>query len=126
MLPARLRRSCPEDLGAIVTSGTGDPFCRPLEGTPSDVFGRVQGSHSITASNIAKYDALHSVIVFDEHNPLALSRELIIDTFDVGFRWAEKAVEFDPMACYFLPDVELHVEERRLDPPRTRAGDLHA
>jgi hypothetical protein len=92
----------PGDLSAIVTSGAGDPFCRPLEGTPSDIFGRVQGSHSITASNIAKYDALHGVIVFDEHNPLALSLERIVDTFDVGFRWAEKAVEYDPLACYFF------------------------
>jgi hypothetical protein len=92
----------PGDLSSIVTSGTGDPFCRPLEGTPSDVFGRVEGSHSITASNIAKYDALHGVIVFDQHNPLAISRELIADTFDVGFRWAEKAVEHDPLACYYF------------------------
>jgi hypothetical protein len=92
----------PEDLSDIVTSGTGDPFCRPLEGTPSDVFGRIQGSHSITASNIAKYDALHGVIVFDQHNPLAISRDLIADTFDVGFRWAEKAVEHDPLACYYF------------------------
>jgi hypothetical protein len=92
----------PEDLSDVVGSGTGDPFCRPLEGTPSDVFGRVQGAHSITASNIAKYDALHGVIVFDQHNPLAISRELITDTFDVGFRWAEKAVEHDPRACYYF------------------------
>lgn len=92
----------PEDLGAIVTSGTGDPFCRPLEGTPSDAFGRVRGEHSITASNIAKYDALHGVIVFDQHNPLAFSRELIADAFDVGFRWADKAVEHDPAACYYF------------------------
>jgi hypothetical protein len=92
----------PEELSTIVTSGTGDPFCRPLEGTPSDAFGRVQGEHSITASNIAKYDALHSVIIFDQHNPLALSRELIDDAFDVGSRWAEKAVEYDPLACYYF------------------------
>jgi hypothetical protein len=92
----------PEELSAIVTSGTGDPFCRPLEGTPADVFGRIEGTHSITASNIAKYDALHGVIVFDEHNPLALSRDLITDAFDVGFRWAKKAVEYDPLACYYF------------------------
>jgi hypothetical protein len=92
----------PEDLGAIVTSGTGDPFCRPLEGTPEDAFGRVLGKQSITASNIAKYDALHGVIIFDQHNPLAFSRELITDAFDVGFRWAEKAVAFDTAAAYFF------------------------
>ncbi|MFN0071076.1 MAG: hypothetical protein ACKVVP_06255 [Chloroflexota bacterium] len=92
----------PDDLGAIVTSGSGDPFCRPLEGTPADTFGRVKGRYSITASNIAKYDALHGVIVFDQHNPLAFSREVIADAFDVGFRWADKAVAHDPLACYFF------------------------
>lgn len=92
----------PDDLDVILTSGTGDPFCRPLEGTPADVFGRVHGKHAITASNIAKYDAFHGVIVFDEHNPLAISRELIADAFDVGFEWAEQAVTSDPAARYFF------------------------
>lgn len=92
----------PEDLDAIVTSGVGDPFCRPLEGTPADVFGRVSGQHGITASNIAKYDAFHGVIVFNEHNPLAFDREEIADYLDIGFRWADEVLRCDPAARYYF------------------------
>ena len=39
-----------EEVDQVVSSGAGDPFCNPLEGTPEDIFGRVRGEHSITAS----------------------------------------------------------------------------
>src|SRR4051794_4821123 len=58
------------DVEAALNEGVGDPFCHPLEGTPEDVFGRVHGAMSVTAANIAKYDAFHGVVVFGEHNPL--------------------------------------------------------
>src|SRR4051794_26802868 len=38
------------DVDTMLNEGVGDPFCSPLEGTPEDVFGRVHGAHSITAS----------------------------------------------------------------------------
>jgi hypothetical protein len=47
----------------------GDPFCAPEKGTPADVFGRVRGAHSTTASNVAKYDGFHGLVVFDDHDP---------------------------------------------------------
>ena len=64
---------------------------RKYEGTPEDLFGRVTGRHAITASNIAKYDAFHGVVIFDHHNPLQFSREAIVDYLDVGLRWAQEA-----------------------------------
>jgi hypothetical protein len=60
-----LRASRPLDTGVSVgfereiEATAGDPFCRPEEGTPADVFGRVRGEHSVTASNVAKYDGFH-------------------------------------------------------------------
>ena len=33
----------PNDLDEIVTSNEGDPFCRPHEGTPEDIFGHLRG-----------------------------------------------------------------------------------
>ena len=42
------------DLEREISATMGDPFCRPEEGTPADVFGRVRGEHATTASNIAK------------------------------------------------------------------------
>jgi len=92
----------PEELENIVSSGEGDPFCKPREGTPEDLFGRVSGEHSITASNIAKYDAFHGVVIFDHHNPLQFSREAIVDYLDVGLRWGHEALEADPAARYYF------------------------
>jgi galactose-1-phosphate uridylyltransferase len=101
-----LRASRPLDTGVSVdlereiAGTTDDPFCRPQEGTPADVFGRVRGKHSITASNVAKYDGFHGVIVFDDHNPLHLTPEKVSDYISVGLEWGRKALEADPEARY--------------------------
>jgi hypothetical protein len=92
----------PNDLEEIVTSNEGDPFCRPEEGTPEDIFGRIRGSHAVTASNVAKYDAFHGVVIYEDHNPLALSRETVVDYLDVAWRWGQAALEADPAARYFF------------------------
>jgi hypothetical protein len=101
-----LRASRPLDTGVSVDlereieATAGDPFCRPQEGTPADVFGRVKGKHAITASNVAKYDGFHGVIVFDDHNPLHLTPEKVSDYITVGLEWGRKALEADPEARY--------------------------
>lgn len=88
------------DLEREIERTEGDPFCHPEEGTPADVFGRVRGKHSITASNIAKYDGFHGVIVFDEHDPLRFTRERVSDYISVATEWSRKALEADPEARY--------------------------
>ncbi len=90
------------DLEQIIMSNIGDPFCRPLEGTPEDVFGRVQGKHCITASNVAKYDGFHGLIIFDEHHPLRFSEEGVKDYIDTALTWARKAHCVDKEARYFF------------------------
>jgi hypothetical protein len=101
-----LRASRPLDTGVSVDlereieATVGDPFCRPQEGTPADVFGRVGGEHAITASNVAKYDGFHGVIVFEDHNPLHLTPERVADYVSVGLEWGRKALETDPEARY--------------------------
>ncbi len=90
------------DLGREIEATKGDPFCRPLEGTPSDVFGRIRGEHSLTASNIAKYDGFHGVIIFDDHDPLAFSPEKVSDYISVGLEWGKTALEADGEAKYFF------------------------
>jgi hypothetical protein len=89
-------------LEETIAASQGDPFCRPLELTPEDVFGRIRGRHSLTASNIAKYDGFHGVIIFDEHHPLHFSREGIADALETGRRWAEAAHRADPQAVYYF------------------------
>ena len=79
-----------------------DPLSKPLEDTPEDPFGRVRGKYSITASNIAKYDGLHGLIIFNDYNPLEFCKEEIIDYLDTGWKWAQKAHQFDPSAKYYF------------------------
>ena len=79
---------------------SGCAFCRPLQGTPEDVFGRVQGAHSVTASNIAKFDGLHGVVIFRDHDPLTFSEETVADYIDTAMAWAERARAANEEAKY--------------------------
>ena len=88
------------DLDREIAATEGDPFCHPRDGTPADVFGRVEGEHATTASNVAKYDGFHGVIVFDDHNPLHLTPEKVAGYVSVGLEWSRKALEADPDARY--------------------------
>lgn len=90
------------DLEREIEKTVGDPFCSPEEGTPADTFGRIRGKHSVTASNVAKYDGFHGVIVFDDHNPLRFTPEKVSDYVSVGLEWGEKALATDPEAKYFF------------------------
>ena len=89
-----------KDPEAIIAASTGGPFCRAEEGTPSDLFGRVRGTFCRTASNVAKYDGWHSVIVFDEHHPLRFSQDQVADYVETAQVWARTAQRLDPEACY--------------------------
>lgn len=76
------------------------PFCQPLKLTPEDAFGRIKGKHCITASNIAKYDYFHGLIIFNEHNPYSFEKEKISDYIDVAMKWFKKANKEDKRAVY--------------------------
>lgn len=89
-----------DDLEAIIRAADGGPFCHPETGTPADLFGRIHGRHSTTASNIAKYDGWHGVVVFENHHPLRFTEEEVADYIDTAQAWARGAHEADPEACY--------------------------
>lgn len=92
-----------EEARRTIDESRGDPFCRPETGTPADSFGRIRGSHGVTASNVAKYDGYHGVLVFGEHDPLApVTVEALRDHLDVARRWALAALEEDPAARYYF------------------------
>jgi hypothetical protein len=104
---ARRPMAVPEKSGAEVAetirSTENDPFCHPLTGTPADAFGRVTGPHAITASNVAKYDGYHGVLVFDAHDPLVpMDADAIAGHFATARRWAEAAFARDPAAPYYF------------------------
>ncbi|TMC78844.1 MAG: hypothetical protein E6J09_03590 [Chloroflexi bacterium] len=92
-----------DEVRETIERSRGDPFCHPETGTPADTFGRIHGEHGITASNIAKYDTYHGVLVFDEHDPLAaMDAKVIRDRLLTARRWAQAANEEDPTAKYYF------------------------
>ncbi|MGH2499259.1 MAG: hypothetical protein ACRDF0_04090, partial [Candidatus Limnocylindria bacterium] len=92
-----------EEAQRTVAEAAGDPFCHPETGTPRDSFGRVRGERSLTASNIAKYDGYHGVLVFHEHDPLAaVDAAALRDHLRTARRWAEAALEEDGAARYYF------------------------
>ena len=95
-------KSHPFDLAKALEEDTADPLRDPYTGTPADVFGRVRGRYCVTASNVAKFDGFHSLVVFDEPNPLRWDRERLRDYLETGERWAQEAHRADPEAKYYL------------------------
>lgn len=79
-----------------------DPFANPLEGTSADSFDRIYGEFSLTASNIAKFDTWHSVVIFNEYNPLKFGPAEIVDYLMTARAWAEQVQEEDDKARYFF------------------------
>jgi hypothetical protein len=79
-----------------------DPLADPFAGTPEDMFGRVRGRYCVTASNIAKFDGFHGLVVFNERHPLRFTREMLHDYIDTGREWAELAHASDPEAKYYV------------------------
>ncbi|MHB8085504.1 MAG: hypothetical protein ACYDHZ_06740 [Dehalococcoidia bacterium] len=79
-----------------------DPFSMPLDCTPEDPFGRVEGKYCITASNVAKFEQYHCVVIFKNHEPLSFNRDEVADYIETGWKWAQKAHSYDPLARYCL------------------------
>ena len=79
-----------------------DVLSNPYDNTPEDIFGRVIGEHCVTASNIAKFDGLHGMVIFNDFDPLHFSREQVIDYIDVAQEWAKRAQATQPEAKYFF------------------------
>lgn len=97
-----LEARIPVELADEIAKTAPDPFCEPELNTPADTFGRIRGTHTITASNIAKYDGFHGVIIFDEHDPLAFTEALVVDAVQVAQKWYAKCHEQDASARYPL------------------------
>ena len=92
-----------DEVRATIESSRNDPFCHPETGTPSDTFGRISGAHGVTASNVAKYDGYHGVLVFADHDPLApTDAATIADHLETCARWGRAALADDPAARYLF------------------------
>jgi hypothetical protein len=89
-----------DDALKAINESMGDPFCKPLTGTPLDSFGRIEGRYCSTASNVAKYDGLHGLIVFKNHNPLEIKEKEFQDYFNTSLKWFDKAYKSNRNAAY--------------------------
>jgi hypothetical protein len=77
-----------------------DIFRDPERDTTADVFGRIRGQYCITASNVAKYEGWHGVVIFDEPHPLRFGPDQVRDYLDTALRWLAAAHAHDPRAIY--------------------------
>lgn len=93
---------CPKTASGYIDNLLVDPFGDPLAMTPQDTFGRVRGKHCVTASNIAKYECFHGLVIFEDSDPLSFDREKVHDYLDTAWRWAELAHRSDPEARHFF------------------------
>jgi hypothetical protein len=80
-------------------------FCKPLEQTPANTFGRI--GEKKTCANVAAYDGYHGLVVFEDHNPLRFRHEEfaadeIGDLITTSRAWAEKCNAEDTAARFFF------------------------
>lgn len=80
----------------------GDDFCDPAHHTPEESFGRVFGRHCRTAANLARADGWHGVVIFDEHDPLAVDGDALADALEVVRTWAGRVREADARAGHLF------------------------
>jgi hypothetical protein len=80
--------------------GAGDLFREPLRDTTADRFGRIRGRFCVSASNVAKCDGWHGVVIFDEPHPLHFDQAQLCDYLAVASRWIAAAHAQDEQAIY--------------------------
>jgi len=103
MRPMALPAQSGADVAETIRSTEGDPFCHLETGTPADDFGRIRGAGSATASNVAKYDGHHGVLVFEAHDPLVpMDEAALAGHFATARSWAEAAFASDPSSPYYF------------------------
>jgi len=70
------------------STGTSCDFCSWHTMTAQDTFGRIEGRHCFTASNLFKYVAPYQAInVFKHHDPLEFSLDALCDLLDTSESW---------------------------------------
>ncbi|MFH1649037.1 MAG: hypothetical protein ABIA93_00630 [Candidatus Woesearchaeota archaeon] len=84
----------------ILDKSAHESFASPLTMTPSDDFGRITGKRSITAANVAKYDARHGLVIFQSNDPYDFKDEDILDFWETSRRWFIESNSKDKKAVY--------------------------
>ncbi len=95
-----IHAGAPVDKEELLAMAAKEPFADVFGRTPEDSFGRVQGPFEVTASNVAKYDAVHGLVVFQRADPLAFTEEETVSHFRTAMSWIGKANLADVTAKY--------------------------
>lgn len=89
-----LASGAPEEVDRLVEENkAGCAFCRPGDKTPADTFGRLRNGGAVTASNVAKCDRWHGLIIPEEHHPLHFDAGQVAEYFALAARWFLKVME---------------------------------
>lgn len=88
------------NLDRLIEETLMEPFAEAGEMTPEDRFGRIIGPHDMTASNIAKYDSHHGLVIFDNPDPIHFSQKELTGHFTTALKWIAAANQEDPGALY--------------------------
>eukprot|EP00929_Paragymnodinium_shiwhaense_P107464 TRINITY_DN73569_c0_g1_i1.p1 TRINITY_DN73569_c0_g1~~TRINITY_DN73569_c0_g1_i1.p1 ORF type:complete len:390 (+),score=21.49 TRINITY_DN73569_c0_g1_i1:67-1236(+) len=76
-------------------------FCRPLEKTACDPWGRVENAHCITASNASKWAApVCGVLICREHNRLKFDREQVVGYLEGAVEYLKRAAAYHTSTHY--------------------------
>jgi hypothetical protein len=80
-------------------------FCKPLELTPANSFGRI--GQKKTCANVAVYDGYHGLVIFEHHSPLRFRHDEfapaeIADLLATSRAWADKCHAESPDARFFF------------------------
>jgi hypothetical protein len=89
-----------EDATDLLKTSPEGPFANPTMETPEDTFGRIDGEYWVTASNIAKYDYLHGLIISKARDIFVTDEAAVLDLFNVAIRWCQEANREYPRAVY--------------------------
>ncbi len=85
---------------AVTRALEDDPWADPLAATPEEPGGRLSNAHALTAANIASYDALHTILVFRNPDPLAFSAQALVGQLALAGRWFHETHAAHPDACH--------------------------
>jgi hypothetical protein len=107
--PLRARRPISSTVSAAganvhqrIEATRGDDFCDPERRTPAEVFGRVRVGKVSASSNVAKADGWHAVLIFAEHDPLAIEAQGVADLLATAEAWATRVRERDRSARHLF------------------------
>ncbi|DBA75247.1 TPA: hypothetical protein ACH3X1_010538 [Trebouxia sp. C0004] len=76
-------------------------FCHWQDYTASDSFGRIETTHTVTASNLFKYcEPCHGLILFKHHHPLQFDQQQVAELLCTAHQWFAASQKARPEANY--------------------------